>query len=148
MDKIIEELDRTVEAHCFLAGLTLALTIPSVCCQVEFSEMSSEYKRYSAWCKKYITDKIITPEEYYALRCAVLHNGNDKLKEQFILKKIGESKDYHIHIPYARHVKYNGDEENEKTFCVAGVIQSIKQAYNKFKEKYPNFTYTLLEDEL
>lgn len=148
MDKLVEELDRTVEAQCFLSALTLAVTIPGVCSKVEYPEILGESRRYCKWCREYISNSILTPEEFYALRCSVLHNGNDELKEQIVLQEIGESKDYYINIPYVRRMKYKGDAENEKRFCAAVVIQSIKQGYFKFKEKHPDFKYALVKDKL
>lgn len=93
----------------FLGALVLALTLPSVCSYHEYKDkrvVPEERKRYPNWYNRYVHEftSILDGRECYALRCALLHNGNDLLLNQKILNKDLEKygdNEYHLHIPYS-----------------------------------------------
>lgn len=104
---MLEKLDAIKKAYSdgnYMAALALTLTLPDICGQVEFPEINYEScgkgyvgKRYKKWfdlhLKQYYgedhiihTDlaaldnkmnRVFNSDICYALRCAVLHSGND-----------------------------------------------------------------------
>lgn len=109
MDVIEKEIEKARQANCFLGALVLALTLPSVCSYHEYKDkrvVPEERKRYPNWYNRYVHEftSILDGRECYALRCALLHNGNDLLLNQKILNKDLEKygdNEYHLHIPYS-----------------------------------------------
>ena len=93
MDVIEKEIEKARQANCFLGALVLALTLPSVCSYHEYKDkrvVPEERKRYPNWYNRYVHEftSILDGRECYALRCALLHNGNDLLLNQKILNNM------------------------------------------------------------
>lgn len=100
---MIQKLEAIKKAYSdgnYMAALALALTIPDICGQVEFPELSGSRhvgERYRKWfdlhMKQYYgedgimhtdlssldnkMERVFNADICYALRCAVLHSGND-----------------------------------------------------------------------
>lgn len=81
----IQQIRKALECECFLPALSLALTLPDICGQVEYPSEQSSKKRYSKWFDTYATSfwlddetsiQKFTGELCYQLRCAYLHAGN------------------------------------------------------------------------
>lgn len=96
----LEAIKKAYSDGNYMAALALSLTIPDICGQVEFPELSGTNnvgKRYKKWfdmhLKQYYGEDgmmhtglaafdnkmkwVFNAEICYALRCAVLHSGND-----------------------------------------------------------------------
>jgi hypothetical protein len=91
------------------AALALALTLPDVCGGIAEPEKKSQ-PRYLAWIGKYLPpdywrfdmpmpflpeakkSPLVSPETFYALRCAYLHAGKDDITEQRIRQALDEVK--------------------------------------------------------
>ena len=152
MDLLEKELQKAIDAQCYLAGLSLALTIPSVCSHFT-SPNEQERTRYPKWCEQYLPDfmDILDGKECYALRCDLLHNGDDTLTQQPVLSHAGNpsycSNHYHLHVPYSEHVFYLTVEDETdhvtKPFCAAAVIVNMLEGYRRFKEDHPFFVYPM-----
>lgn len=155
MDVIEKEIEKARQANCFLGALVLALTLPSVCSYHEYKDkrvVPEERKRYPNWYNRYVYEftSILDGRECYALRCALLHNGNDLLLNQKILNKDLEKygdNEYHLHIPYSGDdyvLNYTvGENKIERPFCAAALILQILKGYEEFKKDYPDFKYPL-----
>lgn len=135
----------------FLKQLLLALTIPSFCSKYIFTKQESkkydeaESKRYVQWCDEYIDCCVFNSKEIYALRCSLLHHGDDDLENQRILKEC-EDNLYDLIIPF---IKKTSSEVNEnRTTCKSGcsnaIILNLLYAYRKFKSEFPDFKYPLI----
>ena len=140
MDVIEKEIEKARQANCFLGALVLALTLPSVCSYHEYKDNRVVHEFTS----------ILDGRECYALRCALLHNGNDLLLNQKILNKDLEKygdNEYHLHIPYSGYdyvLNYTvGENKIERPFCAAALILQILKGYEEFKKDYPDFKYPL-----
>lgn len=82
----LDEIDRCVEGKCYWALLHLVLVLPDVCAAMETDSGTTEGKLYREWCEKYLADPLVTPEDWYQMRCGVLHQGrtiDDKQKSQY-----------------------------------------------------------------
>ena len=93
--RMIDDVEKALEAEAYLAALSLVLTIPDVCGKAAFPNRGSKY-RYIKWFDDEIgyTEKkdyshlteekseiyrrlpFLNGEAVYQLRCAVLHQGN------------------------------------------------------------------------
>lgn len=97
--RIIEETKKCIDNECFIAALTLAITIPDICGKAEFPTETSTKRRYINWYNTYIGEyeKPIGPyggdmpyssgELIYSLRNSMLHQGtpnidSDKVSEE------------------------------------------------------------------
>ena len=93
MMEFINDIKKSLKNKTYLSALTLALTIPDICSQVEAKKDDGNREMYIAWFNKYVYseafefDKVEFREQAfdgnmcYALRCKVLHNGNLELKK-------------------------------------------------------------------
>ena len=89
---------------------------------------------------------ILDGRECYALRRALLHNGNDILLNQKILNKDLEKygdNEYHLHIPYSGDdyvLNYTvGENKIERPFCAAVLILQILKGYEELKKRISRF---------
>lgn len=152
-DIIQKEIEKARDAECFFAELALALTIPSVCSRygLNTEELNSqkESKRYPAWYEKYVYPQyqFLTGKECYAVRCAILHNGDVDLYSQYILQHESKVNNYRLVIPeYGDNfcLQYEEDSQlHDRPFCAAGLAAKILDGYEEFKKEHPEFKYPL-----
>lgn len=98
LNRIINEIYRSLENECFIAALSLALTIPDICGKVEYPT-DSVTSRYIQWYNKYIGQyekpsgpygsdmPYLSGEIVFNLRNSMLHQGTpnvdtSRIKEQ------------------------------------------------------------------
>ena len=77
MDDLLNSLEQALNADCIYAGFMSALCLPDICGYItEPSEGVG--KRYANWFSTHMPSNykgFVSPDEAYALRCVVLHNG-------------------------------------------------------------------------
>lgn len=141
-----------LDTKCYLSKLMLALTIPSFCSKHIYENdrdkgyTRKESERYPKWCEDYLEYPALTPKECYAVRCSLSHHGDDDLETQSILE--GTSEQYTLSIPYFYEdvdLVNSPQSGTTKNFCSNGLIRCMVNAYEKFKEDYPDFIYPLLK---
>jgi hypothetical protein len=94
MQRFIDAVNSANEQKNWLAALTLAITLPDICGQLENPQSGSEV-RFVAWWNKYLLPKytrkigprqeehvFLSGGDAYALRCAYLHEGSDDVLNQ------------------------------------------------------------------
>lgn len=98
LKRIIDEIYRCMDNECYIAALSLALTIPDICGKAEFPN-DAVTSRYIKWYNEYVGqyEKPTSPygadmpylsgEVIYNLRNSMLHQGNpnvesSKIKEE------------------------------------------------------------------
>jgi hypothetical protein len=69
-----KEMDRCTTMGYYWALLHVLLALPDVCAALESPE-AKVGDRYKGWCRQYLHSPLLTPEEFYELRCALLHQG-------------------------------------------------------------------------
>ena len=69
-----KEMDRCAAMGYYWALLHVLLALPDVCAALESPE-AKVGDRYKGWCRQYLNSPFLTPEEFYELRCALLHQG-------------------------------------------------------------------------
>ena len=71
-----EEIERCKAAQCYWSLLHLLVILPDICAALESDDGETNDGRYRHWCKRYFgPDKDLTPEDRYAVRCGLLHQG-------------------------------------------------------------------------
>lgn len=71
-----EELDRCESTKCYWALLHVVVALPDVCAALESTAGDAgNGGPYRAWCKEHFTGRYLTPDDRYAIRCALLHQG-------------------------------------------------------------------------
>ncbi len=99
---LIKEIKKSLESGNYLSALIVALTIPDICGKILYPKETNG-KRYKKWFDKYIGDYKNSPiykdlpecigwtnmngEKFYALRCAMLHEGSDDIVDKIKIDK-------------------------------------------------------------
>ena len=98
IERMIDEVERCIQNNCYIAALTIAITLPDSCGKAEY-RIDECGKRYINWCKTYF-DELYQPKfnskytndlEYldgeilYKLRCFLLHE--DSLPKTLRIQK-------------------------------------------------------------
>ena len=120
MNLILSELKQALDKQCYLSALTLALTIPDMCGQIEYPSITgkgSVGKRYSKWfdqyVKKYfITDNIVffTGKDCYALRNSILHSGQSNASKRIQMFRLAMPDGP---IPVQRRCNYSSNTQKD-----------------------------------
>lgn len=174
IDKLIEDIDKALDADAYLSALALVLILPDICGIAEYGKNTSVGKRYINWFDKYISNYEITNNEFfcnhpylsgevvYRLRCCLLHQGNpniDKEKiteernkiDEFIL--ITQKKDnFDIYIDSSSISYINNDIKNAKRsyklnirrLCLI-ICSTVKGYYNENKNKFDFFNFKIVD---
>jgi hypothetical protein len=74
-DVYFEEFKRCSEGKCYWALLHLAIVIPDVCGALESPSGRAKPERYERWCNRYLQHPTLTGEEWWDMRCVLLHQG-------------------------------------------------------------------------
>lgn len=100
VERIIEDVNKALDAEAYMAALSLVLTLPDICAKAEYGDIIKNKERYVKWYDEYIGQFEKTPmlpgeiempylsgEVIYQLRCSVLHQGtpnvdNRKIKNE------------------------------------------------------------------
>ena len=87
----IKEIQKVLDNKCYLAALTLSLTLPDICSQVENRVTDGNRRLYINWFNSHVEyedfqfpvdgfeTQTFDGEMCYSLRCKVLHNGNTEV---------------------------------------------------------------------
>ena len=92
MENFVEALEISLTSKNWYSVLFISLTLPDICGKVDYPEAGSKQRTIS-WFKKYIepsytvtshnSDKVfLSGTDFYALRCALLHEGQDDISTQ------------------------------------------------------------------
>ncbi len=68
------EMERCASAGHHFALLHVIVALPDVCAALE-DPGASVMQRYEAWCGRYHRQELLSPVEFYDLRCKLLHQG-------------------------------------------------------------------------
>lgn len=92
IDRIINDINKALDAEAYMAALALVLTLPNICGKVAYGETLRNKERYIKWYEdnigKYekspndnskLKDTYLSGEVIYQLRCSVLHQGNPNI---------------------------------------------------------------------
>lgn len=153
----LKEIEQCLEHKLYYAALSLTLAIPDIASTLEWPEdLNCSKKRYTKWLDKYFFSihdygGHSKAGDFYALRCAYLHNGFDSLENHKAREVVSEYRFFNSYFNNSIHKvsSVNDDEQitvlNTDVFC-REIIESvgifIKQ--NKYNQKIINETRKLM----
>lgn len=70
-----EEIDRCIQGKCYWALLHVLLVLPDICAAMETDNGETNRSTYKNWCERYLADDLVKPEDWYRMRCVILHQG-------------------------------------------------------------------------
>lgn len=87
LEQIIREIEKSLKNECFIAALSLALTLPDICGKAEYPNEHRVSTRYISWYDKFVGDFERSPhnmpylsgEILFQLRNCVLHQGTPSI---------------------------------------------------------------------
>lgn len=168
LNQIIDEIERSIENECFIAALSLALTIPDICGKAEFPNEGNT-KRYIHWYNTFIgqyekprsdycADMPYTSGEIvYNLRNSMLHQGTPSVNSSKIKEDICKVDKFVLVISsvydsgYSR-VSYRSDTNEsfrELNISLLDLCKKIcdaaKKYYSENERRFDFFEYELLD---
>ncbi len=94
MNILIEEINKALKNKCWLAALSLSLSIPDICGEIEHPEITGRGaigRRYEMWYSIYIEKYyklndfvLFNGKQCYALRCKFFHSGNNRIDSNLL----------------------------------------------------------------
>lgn len=101
MDHLTQAVESALQQENWYAALSLSLTLPDICSKIDEPDAHTS-KRFPRWVNKYFSPKytrlmpdyspergsfreehvFLSGKDFYALRCAVLHEGSDSIVNQ------------------------------------------------------------------
>ena len=167
VDELIREIKVCLKNGCYMAALTIALTLPDICGKAQYPDEKSTKKRYVKWFDEYIKQCGIFPDNYssdipylsseliYSLRCSVLHEGNpgiDKEKSNIdyfeLIWRERESASSTIFFVETVHNDDGSDKCKKYSINLRYLCNLIYKAtenyYNDNKELFNFFNYNLV----
>lgn len=104
------------------AALTLALTLPDICCSLETPGRRTVGERYIAWCREWLqpvftsesggeTHVYLSAEDCFQMRCGLIHHGSDVIepKKRDVLHEFKfVDKEAGVHLAWLEGNVFNG----------------------------------------
>lgn len=98
MLQLIDDVNKALDAECYYAALSLALTFPDICGKAEYPQEKSTRKRYKDWYDEHIGESeqypceqcknipmpYLSEEVVYSLRNSLLHQGTPNIERDNI----------------------------------------------------------------
>lgn len=79
LETVMGEMVRAAETGLNMVALAVAVALPAICASLGKIEGRSNGDEYKAWCEGNLSGKPgftgLSPEELYAMRCGLLHQG-------------------------------------------------------------------------
>ncbi|MGE5495624.1 MAG: hypothetical protein ACM3S4_10025 [Burkholderiales bacterium] len=170
MLRLIDDVNKALDAECYFSALALALTFPDICGKAEYPEEKMTSQRYKAWYDKYIGKyeqcpcekcreikmPYLSGEVVYSLRNSLLHQGTpnidvDKIQDnnnkidsfELILESKKPFDIYHdaAEIYNERTKRYR---VNVRRLCII-LCRSTRAYYETNRDKFNFFRYSIID---
>ena len=139
MNHFTSSIRKSIEEQNWYGALTLALTLPDICGQLENPTEGSK-SRSVKWLKEWIEplytiERQNTPyimfsaEDCYALRCSFLHEGMSNIEEQRARQILN---DFHFVTPHPNLTVHNNKVNNTLQLQVDIFCNEIADAVDKW----------------
>ena len=173
INKIIEEIDKSLDVEAYLSALSLVLILPDICGKAEFDSNTKNSKRYIKWFDKYIgkyeqppfevsNNPYLRGEVVYQLRCCFLHEGNPNINknriknernkiDKFILLT-QKKNEFDIYSDSSSVITINEDytkpireyKVNIRRLCLI-ICSTVKGYYSENKNKFNFFNFQIVD---
>lgn len=148
IEPMINDVKQCLNNKAYYAALTLSLALPDICSTLEFPEIKNNSKmRYKKWLEKYFFDihddykNVMKSGDVYALRCAYLHNGSDRLENHSAREILNKFR--FIHAPENWFVHLNSLINNG----VNTLQLDVREFCNEILDAVNSFLYLNKENE-
>lgn len=169
MLRLIDEVNKALEAECYYAALSLVLTFPDICGKAAYPQERTT-KRYKDWydehigkyeqcpcehCRK-VPMSYLSGEVVYSLRNSFLHQGTPNIETLKIKNRNNKIDNFELVIEskksfdiYADAVGiYNGSVRtyriNVRRLCVI-ICNSVKAYYEDNQDKFNFFNCSIID---
>lgn len=94
MRNIISGLEKSIKEENWYSALFILVTIPDMCAKAEYPNNNKVGVRYRNWITSnfyqvnQIYENHLCSDDFYALRCSVLHEGNTNIEGQSAHKRV------------------------------------------------------------
>ena len=72
----IPELEQVRKSKKYWLVFHTVLTLPDICAALESVDFRATARRYVGWCDRYVGNATLTGDDWYHMRCQVLHLGS------------------------------------------------------------------------
>lgn len=169
LDRIVDDVNKALDNNAYIAGLSLALTLPDICGKAEYGPDVGSKKRYIDWYDTYIPFGFspfhgmgnpnqtpeLTGEVLYSLRCTLLHEGNPNVDKDKIRCENNKVDHFTLVLEdkkgnglYFQSVS-RGKDHRSMAINVRGICkfltETAKAYYKKYPEKFNFFQYSIRE---
>lgn len=166
--RLIEDMNRALDANCYLAALSIGLILPDICGKAAYPEMKVG-DRYKKWFDENIApyerppfdNKLdiempyLSGEVVYQLRNSYLHQGNPNVEKEKIKDPRNRIDHFQLIIQQKNALDIYGDtayiaDNNYRKYCVnvrrlCLIIGRTAEGYYKNnKEKFNFFNYSII----
>lgn len=168
IDRIIDDINKALEAEAYMAALSLVLTLPDICAKAEYGKTGKA--NYINWFDENIGQYEKAPiepgetemphlsgEVVYQLRCSMLHQGTPNIDKKNIKNEPCQIDHFTLVVEKKNSFDIYSDvssieeSDNYRTYDVnicrlCFIITRCAQAYyNKNKDKFDFFNYDIRE---
>ena len=148
IDRIIKEINASIENGCYMTALIAALSLPDMCGKVEYPSEKSSKKRYQDWYEEWIGQyetheeskmPYLDKDTIYDLRCSLVHEGEIKINDKRKLTKFklvkGDS-----WMSGGSSLRSRDDKTRELTINILNIIWKLRRCagiyYRENKAKF------------
>lgn len=139
IDRLIDDVNKALDAEAYMAALALALTIPDICAKAEYGDSLNNKDRYVKWFDTYIGQYEICPrqegeerlpylsgEVVYSLRNNVLHQGTPNISKDKIRDDVNKIDEFSLVIEKKNKFDIYSDASTLEKQCYMGQTKSTR----------------------
>lgn len=82
IEDLILSVKQSLAFKNYYGALSVSLTLPDICSNLEFTEIKKVGVRYEKWCEKYLNSNFLNSNDYYKIRCSFLHSANENMRDK------------------------------------------------------------------
>lgn len=156
LDKIAD-IKNALSNKTYIAAISLALTLPDICSQIEHKTSESSKTNYINWvdghfppeyfntCFNGFEEQTFTGNMCYSLRCSVLHSGSTDVKstrlqvsvDKFVLTKPGDDK-YYKGYTYSEETQDDGSMIKTTYIAIDYLCECLCDVAEEFYNNWPD----------
>lgn len=139
IDRLIDDVNKALDAEAYMAALALALTIPDICAKAEYGDSLGNKERYVKWFDTYIGQYEICPKQVgeermsylsgevvYSLRNNMLHQGTPNIKKEKIRDDVNKIDEFSLVIEKKNKFDIYADASTLEKQCYMGQTKSTR----------------------
>lgn len=143
VDKLIEDINKSLDNNAYLAALSLALTLPDICGKAAYPCEKSTKRRYVDWYDDNIGQyehppykdgeqwlPYLSGELVYQLRCSMLHQGTPTIDHEQICDEVCKIDKFALIIQGKNDLEIYGDSACLSKSCFGNQVTKVERTYH------------------